>query len=136
MTVLTITREDVQLKSSSGTVSRYQAGETLTQGQVVYQAASDSKYYKAENADTEEKATATLIVMSPAVLDEYFLGASTGQSINVGSTLTLGEVYCVGTTAGAIEPIGDLVTSEYQCQVGEATTTTTLRLNFTTPFVT
>ena len=55
----------------------------------------------------------------------------TSGKINVGATLTVGETYVLGDTAGAIYPIGDLGSGDYVTYLGYATTTSLLQLMIT-----
>ena len=47
MADLTITRQDVALSTSAVSFIRVQVAEAVTQGQPLYRAATNSKYYKA-----------------------------------------------------------------------------------------
>jgi hypothetical protein len=49
-----------------------------------------------------------------------------GGDIDVGATLAVGETYIVSRTAGAIAPIGDLLSSDYSTILGTATATNKL----------
>lgn len=103
-----------------------QFGEAVTQGNALYQSSSDSKWYKAD-ADTEAAAKAGAIALTPGALDGFGLVAlpssTPGRSlVNLGATLTVGDVYVVSTTAGAIAPLADLATGDYVTILGVATT--------------
>jgi len=104
-------------------------GETITQGQPVYRNSTDNKYYKADANLVAGIATA--IAITPGAADESGVialpGTTPGQClINVGATLTVGMVYCVGATAGQIVPYADLTTGDYVTILGVAKTTALL----------
>jgi hypothetical protein len=123
MAAISQTAASVGIGSSGTRVRVVQAGETITQGQPVY-LNTDSKYYKADANASATTAKAVGIAISPAATNGYFImqeGAS--GLVNLGATLTVGETYCVGTTAGQVVPIGDLTTGDYPCILGTATTT-------------
>lgn len=109
-----------------------QFGEAVTQGQPLYQSASDSKWYRAD-ADTEAAAKAGALALTPGSTDGYGLVAlpssTPGRSlVNLGATLTVGEIYVVSTNVGAIAPIGDLASGDYVTVLGVATTSALLDL--------
>jgi hypothetical protein len=135
MAAITVTREEVQLKVVTGSVSIFQAGEAIEQGMPCYQSDTDGKYYKAYNNATAEEAAATVYAVTPAAAaDDYFAGNVTGDRVDSGATLTKGEVYVVGTTAGSIEPLADLTSGEYFRLVGYAVDTSHLQLLFSGSF--
>jgi hypothetical protein len=113
---------------STATVSRVQAGEALTEGQVVYLKA-DGTYWKCD-ANEEAKAVAAGIVISPAPAADDYCVIQTAGDIDLGATLTVGEIYCVSDTAGGIMPCGDLSTGEYVTIVGIATAANKLAIDF------
>jgi hypothetical protein len=129
MAALTITAANVQLMSSTVAYRLLQAGEAVTQGESVYKAA-DQKYYLTLNNGTALQAQAAAIALTPAATSEYFLAATSGD-IDLGATLTVGETYVVGTVAGTIEPIGDIVggSLEYVTHLGIASAADTLALD-------
>ena len=116
---------------SGGTVSSpVQAGEIITEGEPVYLKAADSKYYACD-ADEAAKALAAGIAVSPApAADDYFVMQTAGD-IDLGATLTVGEIYCVSNTAGGIMPCGDLSTGEYVTILGIAETASKLAIGIT-----
>lgn len=107
MADLTITAGSVAMVS--GTTEVMTAGATITAGQAIYKDASDSNKAKLADAnDTAAKAAAYGIALN---------GASSGQPVsvlrtgvvNMGATLTVGEIYVVSDTAGGVAPEADLV---------------------------
>ena len=128
MAALSITASQVQPGSTAARQSGT-AGETITAGQPVYKKASDGKLYKADNATSAATADVKGIALH---------GASDGQpldyqpsgdvTLGAGASMTVGEIYVVGTTAGDIEPEGDLVSTEYVTVLGVATSASVLSL--------
>lgn len=104
------------------------AGATITAGQVVYKDATTNTYKLADN----DGASAALASVAGIALH----GASSGQplkvqtagGINVGATLTVGEIYVLSATPGGIAPKADLATGKRVTVLGVATTTSNLML--------
>lgn len=102
------------------------SGATITAGMPVYIDAADGLVKIADNNVSAALATTVGIAL---------VGASSGQpivyqtegDINLGATLTVGEVYIVSATAGAIAPIGD-VSTNYVSVLGVARTAALLQL--------
>lgn len=108
------------------------AGEAITQGMPIYQNPLTSKYFQAD-ADTVDDAAANAIALTPAAADgdefvRAYTIAETG-SIDLGATLTVGEVYVVSTNKGKIAPLSDLTTGDYVTILGVASATDNLLLN-------
>ena len=96
------------------------AGEAGIQpGMPVYRKASDSKYYRCD-ADAEATASCDGIAMTYADADDP-LRIATGGTIDLGGTLTVGEIYILSSTTGAIAPVGDLSNPMYTTILGIAT---------------
>lgn len=130
---LTITPANVKATSSSAKITRIQLGEAATQGQALYRKASDGKYYKADaDAGTDETASASAIAITPGSTNEYAYVVTEG-SVNVGATLTVGEIYVLSGTAGGICPEADLATADRVTLLGVATSTSALNFK---PFAT
>lgn len=101
------------------------AGETITAGQPVYLKSTDSKYYKADaNAGVSESTVAGIALTNASANDQLVI--QTGGEINLGATLTVGTIYVLSGTAGAIAPHGDLVTGWYCNILGIAISTSIL----------
>lgn len=131
MAALTITAANVAVGASTTKTRLVQAGEALTQGQAVYLNTTDNKWYRADSNASATTARAGAIVLSPAATNGYAIisvpAELPGQSlINLGATLVVGQVYCVGATAGSIVPITDLTTGDYVTILGVAQTTALL----------
>lgn len=127
MAALTITATSVLPVNATGT--RYTAGETITAGQVCY-LHTDNKLYKADNATSAAKTTFKCIALNGGAVGQPIQGLDApGNIIDIGATLAIGEVYCIGTTAGSIEPVGDLASTEYVTIIGVATAADRLYLH-------
>lgn len=129
MADITITAANV-VAGASATMKHGTAGATITAGQVVYQAASDKKWKLADNdSATAEVREATGIALN---------GASNGQPIavltagpvTIGATLTAGVAYYLSATPGGICPVADILSGDYVCLVGMATSTSVLDVDF------
>lgn len=134
MADLTITAANVRVKNAATGLHRVQAGEANTHGQSVYLKASDSKWYKAD-ADLSAEAAGSGglgIVMVPAgAMDDYFyIAKDPGGAIDIGATLTQGEIYVLSGTPGGVCPEGDLSAGERVTIIGVGANPSTLNLLF------
>jgi len=127
MAALSITAANV-LATLPNSATEYKAGATITAGQPLYY---DTATATVKLADTNDATKIPCIGIS-------LNGASSGQPVAVvsqddaftpGATLTVGQTYCVGTTAGSIVPISDLTTGDYPQILFVATTATVAKLN-------
>ena len=125
MADITVTAANVAATSNTVT-SLVQVGESVTQAQPLYLYTTDNKYYKAD-ADVLATSKAAGIALTPASTDGYVLMATDGL-VNLGATLTVGQVYVASTTAGGIAPYSDLATGDYVTLLGVATTAALLDL--------
>ena len=120
MADLSQTAANVGVSGSTGSISIVQAGEAITQGQPVFLNAGDSKYYQCD-ADLSSTAAGALgIAMTPAASDGYFIIATSGVTVDLGATLTVGETYVCSATKGGVAPIGDLGSGDYVTSLGVA----------------
>ena len=131
MANLIITDGDV-LASSSGQKRNGIAGETITQGELIYLKIADGEWYLMD-ADLDVVAAGAEITEVAVALN----GASDGQPIDYvqvdddftpGATLAVGEVYLASATAGAIAPFSDIGGGQYGTFVGVATSTSKMNL--------
>lgn len=113
--------------SAAGNIRQVTAGGTITAGMPVYLDAA-TRTYKAADASALLTAAAVGIALNGAASGQP-LTILTGGSINIGATLTVGAVYVVSATAGAIAPLADLLSTEYVTTLGTATSTSLLLLN-------
>jgi|688.fasta_scaffold195813_2 hypothetical protein len=107
-----------------------QAGASVSQGEPVYLASGDGKYYKTDANDGVAKAAAVGIALLPAATNGYFLIQTAGL-INLGATLVQGTSYYVSTTAGGICLESDLASGNFTTFLGIATSTSLLELDIT-----
>lgn len=127
MADLSQTAANVAIGASTTKTRVVQFGESATQGQPLYVSTTDSKYYRCDANDTAAKAVAAAIALTPATTNGYGLVAlpatEAGQSlVNLGATLTVGTVYGVSASVGAICPIADITSTQYVTVIGVATT--------------
>lgn len=132
MPSLSVTLEDVGVGGSASRVrsTPVQVGEAVDQGMPLYYNSSDQKYYKA-SASALGTSQALYIAMTGASVDGFVLVAEPsnrdGESlVKLGTTLTVGQVYAVDTTAGGIIDLPSLASSAYVTTLGVAVTTALL----------
>jgi hypothetical protein len=123
MADLSQTPANVRLRSQ-GPIGIGICGETLTAGQPAYEAAG--KWLRAGAASTAAIANAQRIVLVGGTIDTPCILASPGCVVDLGATLAVGETYVVSATAGAIAPIGDLVSTNRVTVLGVASAANSL----------
>lgn len=126
MADLSQTAASVKVGASTTRTQRVQYGETITQGQPLY-LHTDGKYYKTDANVSAAAALAKGIALTPGVADDYgymaLPGTTSGESlVNLGATLTVGVVYAVSATAGAIAPVTDISSTQFVTVLGVAMT--------------
>lgn len=89
---------------------------------------TDGKYYQCDANDGVAKAECAAIALTPGTTDAWGLAALPssvpGRSlVNLGATLTVGTVYGISATKGAIAPIADITSTQFVTVIGIATTT-------------
>lgn len=104
------------------------SGATLTAGLACYIDSVTETAKIADNDDTAAKATVRGIALNAASSGQP-VRLFTGGDINLGATLTVGIIYCLSSTAGAICPSSDLGSSDYVSILGVATTASNLKAN-------
>lgn len=127
MTDLSITAANVVAGSNAKKLPGT-AGATITAGQTLYRAAATGKLLPAD-ADS-----ATAEVRTPVGI--ALNGAADGQpvdyiyegDVNLGATLTVGEIYVQSDTAGGIMPEGDLEAGDYVTVLGVASAANNLKM--------
>lgn len=126
MADLTITAASVAAGSGAKVVKQYNAGASVTAGQVLY---LDSATNTLKLADND---SATAAVRSPVGIALH--AAASGQplaylsqgSITIGATTAVGEVYVLSSTAGGICPHADVGAGDYNTIIGVGTSTTAI----------
>lgn len=128
MADLTITAANVV--NVSCRVAHGTFGATVTAGQAVYIDTADGNSLKP--ADTNSGTAAARTFAGIALNgggDGQAAAYATGDGlIDMGATLTVGEVYVLSANAGGIAPVGDLATGHYTCVLGVATAANRLKL--------
>jgi hypothetical protein len=121
------TAANVAVGGQSTKTQIVQYGESVTQGMPLYKSTTDSKWYQTDANDGLAKARCGAIALTPGAGDGYGLVAlpatTPGQAlVNLGATLTIGEVYAVSATKGAIAPVADIGSTQFVTVIGIATT--------------
>ena len=120
MADLSVVAADV-VSVSGATTIRGTAGVTITAGQLVYLNSSTGKYALAQG----DAATTDSVVGIAAhgASNNQPLQIITGGVVDLGVTLTVGEIYVLSAAAaGGIAPKGDLSAGEFVSVVGVAQT--------------
>lgn len=127
MADLTITAASV-VKGDGAKVLRGVLGGTVTAGQAVYRDTSTKKFVAADNdaaaasgLDDTDVGIALNGGGANQPVEVQYLG-----EINLGATLTVGEIYAISSTAGGICPVADLATGDYPVVLGIARTASLL----------
>lgn len=127
MADLSITAASV-LAGSGARTETGTAGATITAGQAVYLDSADNKFKLADNN------SATAAARTPVGI--ALNGAANGQPltilkkgpITIGASVTAGVAYYLSDTPGGICPVADLLTGEYPCLIGMATSTSVIEV--------
>lgn len=118
---LSITVGEVEVYT--GNAAAFTAGETITAGMPVYLKASDNRVWKCDANSGDIRTAVPVGISLHAALAGQPLVCQTSGVIDIGASMTLGESYFVGNTAGEIVPYGDL-SSSVVTHLGIATDTT------------
>ena len=86
----------------------------------------NNKLWKGD-ADTAAQSLLAGIALHGALAGQP-LTYQTSGSITIGATMTVGQIYVLSSTAGGIAPVSDYTTGMYGCIIGQATTTTVLKM--------
>jgi len=126
MADLSVVAADVLAVSGTTTI-RGTAGATITAGQLVYLNSSTGRYSLAQGDAATTDAVVGLAAHGAS--NGQPLQVITGGVVDLGVTLTVGEIYVLSAAAaGAIAPKGDLSNGEYVSIVGVAQTADNLLL--------
>lgn len=134
MTNIVITSANV-VAGPNATRSQGTAGTAITAGQAVYFDTTVNKWLLAGNTLAAGANQAGGIALDSAALNQPITVQTSGD-ITIGGTLVAGTAYYLSATAGDICPFADLVTTNHVCQLGLATSTTSLHLDIQNPGVT
>lgn len=104
------------------------AGEAVSAGMPVYKKAADKKLYKAKKGGTAAESAVIGVAVASAAANQPLVYQTNGR-INVGATLTVGEMYAVGAAYGGICPWADVVATNYVTPLGPAISATEINLD-------
>lgn len=123
MAAVTITAASIIPAASYAYVDTV-AAATITRGQVCYLNSSN------QAALAQCDGTATEATIAGVALNDAGAGQpirlQNGGSLGMGTVLTAGVPYCVGTTAGQIVPFADIASTNKVSYLGVASTTSNL----------
>lgn len=125
MANLSITAASVK-KGNNAQTARGIAGVTITAGQVVYLNPATGKVELAD-ANTVGQAQVKGVALHGALADQP-VEYQYGGEMYIGASVTVGLIYCLSATAGAIAPSADLTSGDYTTILGVASTTSILKL--------
>lgn len=126
MAALSITAANVAW-ISGGKNNSYNAGAAITAGQAIYLDSATNTWKLADGDASAAAADCQGIALNTGVSGQP-MTVQTDGTLTIGGTMTLGEVYFVSTTAGAIIPAGDLANPNRTTIIGVATSTTVLTM--------
>lgn len=130
MADLVVTAANVVEGSAPQTIQGF-AGETITAGMSVYQAAN-GRWMKAKCGGTSiEAGVGTLIgIAVVGSLNNQPITVQIGGQVNVGATLTVGVIYCISATYGGLAPIADMVSTNKLTLMGLAVSASALDMSY------
>ena len=127
MSDITITAANV-VASADAKVRRGTAGAAITAGQALYLDAADSKLKLADANGVAAAKSLAGVALHAAATGQPVVYAYEGD-VNVGATLTVGEIYVLSATAGGIAPKADLASGHTVSILGVATSAGNLRVS-------
>lgn len=130
MSALSITAANVAWISGTKNTS-YNAGAAIAAGQPVYLDAATNTIKVCDADASAATADCFGVAISTGVSGQP-VTVQTDGTLTIGGTMTLGEVYFLGTTAGALIPAADLANPARTTIVGVATSTTVMTLKLYT----
>ena len=125
MADLVQTAANVQAGTGS-TTQRKNAAVAVTAGDAVYVDATGALDL-CENDLTAVEAACVGIALNDAAIGQPVVYQTSGR-INIGATLTVGEVYVVGAAPGAVAPVADVIATEFMTVLGVAVSTSELEM--------
>lgn len=126
MTDISVTATSVEPVAGYAFVDRI-AGEAIAAGKACYQNSVDQKAYLADADDTAAKAIVEGIALNGAAANQP-VRIQTGGDLDIGATLTVGEIYVLSGSAGGVAPEGDLANPDRVSIIGVATAADNLKL--------
>lgn len=104
------------------------AGEAITAGQAIYKSATDGLIYLGDaDSATDAVQDCDGIAVNSAAANQPVAYQESGQ-IDIGGTVTVGEIYVLSGTAGGVAPEGDLATGDKVVIIGVGVTSTDILL--------
>lgn len=134
MAAITITAANVGV-GAGAVIQMVEAGEAITHGMPIYRDTASLDFRKAD-ADAEATAIVKGITITACTADGTQVAIITRGPLVLGSVLTQGTEYYLGTTAGTIVPKSDLATGDYVTRLGIASSATTLEVDIQSTGVT
>jgi len=129
MADLTITAANV-IAGAGADTENGTLGAAATAGQVLYKAASDGRWYLADNnAGTAEVRGPRGIALNGGGVNQPVRVLLSGP-VTIGANMTAGVAFYLSDTPGGICPVADLAAGEFPSIIGIATSTTVLAVNF------
>lgn len=125
MAAITITPANV-VPAATATIRYYKALAAITPGQAVYFDALNNGVNLADADNTTATAAAIGIAVGQAAAAGQIIGVCIEGEVAMGSILTAGRIYVLGTAAGAIHPVADLITSWRSTIIGYGVSATNL----------
>ena len=127
MADISVTAANVALVS--GNQKHGTAGGTITAGMPVYLKSADSELYAAYCDVDAATATVVGIALNNASDGQPLSYAVPGSVVNMGATLTVGEIYVLSGTAGGVAPEADLASDDYVVILGVGITAANLKFS-------
>ena len=126
MADLTITAANI-IPVAGYSAKTLNSAAAITQGQAIYETSSNT--WALADADAASTATTPAVAITEATAANQPVVGMTAGDLGFGAILTVNEIYVVAETAGAIQPIGDLLSGDFLGIIGVATTTSNLHLH-------
>lgn len=134
MAAITVTPANVNIGDGNVQLEKVIGGEAITQGMPVWRdtTTNPAKMRRADANASALASTAYGIALTACSGDNasFVVMRGSGVLMNLGATLVVGETYCVGATAGQINPIADLTTGDFPFILGQAISTSLIRTVF------
>ena len=128
MADITVTAANVQEVAGASTQT-VTYGATITQGQSLYLDTSVDKWKLADCDSTAATAGSggVAIALTSGADGQKGIIVTSGN-VDLGATLTVGEIYVLSGNAGGIAPEGDLASNDYVVVLGVATAADNLKM--------
>lgn len=135
MADLTVTAANVA-RVDGGVVKEFNAGATITAGQVVYLDTTVNTWKLAQSDGTAAEAgsdSRTGIALHGATSGQPLAVQETG-TITIGATVAIGTLYCLSAAAGGICPYEDLVSTNKITILGIGSTAARINMAYKAAF--